>query len=119
VPVSVLWFRRDLRTRDHPALLAAAAASDVLPLFVLDPTLLDPAGAPRVAYLYRALRALRALRAATKDRLVLRAENPATAVQRVAAEAGAEAVHVSDDFGPYGARRDRAVRTALAAAGRR
>ena len=36
----MLWFRRDLRLADHPALLAARdAADEVLPLFVLDDVL--------------------------------------------------------------------------------
>ena len=34
---SVMWFRRDLRLADNPALIAAAESGDVLPLFVLDP----------------------------------------------------------------------------------
>jgi deoxyribodipyrimidine photo-lyase len=33
---AVLWFRRDLRLGDHPALLAAAADGPVVALFVLD-----------------------------------------------------------------------------------
>ena len=40
---SVLWLRRDLRLRDHPALVAAfesAGAGGVLPVFVVDPQLL-------------------------------------------------------------------------------
>jgi deoxyribodipyrimidine photo-lyase len=37
---AVLWFRRDLRLHDLPALLAAAADSaEVLACFVLDPRL--------------------------------------------------------------------------------
>ena len=52
--VSVLWFRRDLRLADNPALLAAAdaaGAGGVLPLFVLDDALRaaerrPPAGVP-------------------------------------------------------------------------
>jgi deoxyribodipyrimidine photo-lyase len=32
----VLWFRRDLRLHDHPALAAAAADGPVLAVFVLD-----------------------------------------------------------------------------------
>ncbi|MBB1034349.1 deoxyribodipyrimidine photo-lyase, partial [Dietzia sp. CQ4] len=36
--ISILWFRRDLRLADHPALLAAVDSSDeVLPVFVRDP----------------------------------------------------------------------------------
>ena len=34
---TVVWFRRDLRLRDNPALTAALADGDVLPLFVVDP----------------------------------------------------------------------------------
>lgn len=36
--VAILWFRRDLRLADHPALLVAIdSADEVLPLFVRDP----------------------------------------------------------------------------------
>lgn len=46
---SVMWFRRDLRLADNPALVdAIGAADDVVPLFVFDPRLWDPAG-PRDA----------------------------------------------------------------------
>jgi deoxyribodipyrimidine photolyase len=34
---AVVWFRRDLRVTDHPALLAALdAAEEVVPVFVVD-----------------------------------------------------------------------------------
>jgi len=57
--VSVLWFRRDLRVADNPALLAARdAADEVVALFVLDDFLRGPSGAPRLASLYGCLRAL-------------------------------------------------------------
>ncbi len=55
---SVLWFRRDLRLADHPALLAAAAEGPVRALFVFDEALWGPAGSARRAYLLRSLRAL-------------------------------------------------------------
>src|SRR5450631_1630822 len=55
---AVLWFRRDLRLSDHPALLAAAGEGPVVGLFVLDDVLRRPSGAPRIAFLYRTLRAL-------------------------------------------------------------
>jgi len=34
---SVMWFRRDLRLADNEALVAAARAGSVTPLFVIDP----------------------------------------------------------------------------------
>src|SRR6476619_7074743 len=58
---SVMWFRRDLRLADNPALLDACDSGSpggVLPLFVLDPALWGPAGISRQGYLSRSLRAL-------------------------------------------------------------
>ena len=52
---SVMWFRRDLRLADNPALLAACAADEVVPLFVIDPALWGPAGRVRRVYLLRSL----------------------------------------------------------------
>lgn len=109
---SVLWFRRDLRLADHPALVKAAEAGPVLPLFVLDPALLRGAGPVRTAFL---IRCLRTLDESTGGRLVVRHGDPATVVPTVAAEAGAEAVYVSADFGPYGRARD--TRQSLIAVG--
>lgn len=112
----VLWFRRDLRLGDHPALAEAAGAGPVAPLFVLDPALLGPAGGPRTAFL---LRCLRALNESMGGRLVVRKGDPVDVVPAVAAEAGADRVLVSADFGPYGRRRDRTVAGALRSDGRR
>ena len=110
---SVLWFRRDLRLRDHPAMHEAAKDGPVVALFVLDQALLRPSGAPRVAFLYRALRALDAELREHGGRLVLRRGDPVKALPRIARECEASAVHVSADFGPYGSRRDVAVDDAL------
>ncbi len=112
----MLWFRRDLRLADHPALVVAADAGPVVPLFVLDPALLGPAGAPRTAFLYRCLRSLDE---SLGGRLVVRAGDPVEVVPAVAAEVGAGAVLASADFGPYGRRRDQDVARGLREAGRR
>ncbi len=96
--------------------MEAAGAGPVVPLFVLDPALLGPAGGPRSAFLYRCLRALDE---STGGRLVVRHGDPVQVVPAVAAEAGAETVFVSADFGPYGRRRDHQVGGALKAEGRR
>jgi deoxyribodipyrimidine photo-lyase len=96
--------------------VAAADAGPVVPLFVLDPDLLGPAGAPRIAFLYRCLRFLDE---SLGGRLVVRTGDPVDVVPAVAAEAEAGAVLVSADFGPYGRRRDQDVARALRTAGRR
>ena len=110
---SVLWFRRDLRLRDHPALHEAAKSGPVVALFVLDPKLLKPAGAPRVAFLYRTLRALDAELREHGGALTVRRGDPTRVVPAVVRDAGAESVHVSADFNPYGSARDVAVERAL------
>jgi deoxyribodipyrimidine photo-lyase len=110
---SILWLRRDLRLRDHPALHEAAKDGPVVALFVLDPALLKPAGAPRVAFLYRTLRTMDGDLRAHGGRLLVRSGDPVTVVPQVAREAGAAAVHVSADFNPYGSRRDAEVEQAL------
>lgn len=114
----VMWFRRDLRTADHPALLAAVSAADgsrVLPLFVLDDALWEPSGTPRRD---RLVRSLTALSASLDGALVVRRGRPEDVVPAVAAELGAAAVHVTGDAGPYGRKRDERVATALTEAGR-
>ncbi len=110
---SVLWFRRDLRLRDHPALLRAAEDGPVTALFVLDDALRRPSGSPRLAFLYRSLRALDADLHAHGGQLVIRHGRPENVVPAVTREAGAGSVHVSADFGPYGAKRDERVDEAL------
>ena len=109
-----MWFRRDLRLSDNPALLAAVestgANGDVIGLYCLDDRLLGPAGPARLAFLYRNLRALDE---SIGGRLVIRRGDPATTVAQVAREVGADTVHVTEDFGPYGTARDERVEQAV------
>jgi deoxyribodipyrimidine photo-lyase len=112
-----MWFRRDLRLGDHAALAAAVAdGGDVVGMFVVDPLFTARAGAARRAFLHDCLRELDS---AMGGALVVRHGDPTAVVPAVAAEAGAEAVFVTKDFGPYGRERDAAVADALRAAGRR
>ncbi len=108
---AVMWFRRDLRLGDHPALTGALAAHRrVVPLFVWDPALVSSAGAPRLAFLARCLAGLdRSL----GGRLVVRGGDPVRVVAEVASAVGATEVWCTEDFGPYGRRRDAAVARAL------
>ena len=110
---TVLWFRRDLRLLDHPALEGAhdaAAGGGVLPLFVLDPLLWSRSGTPRRMWL---LQSLRALRDATDGALVLRSGSPEVVVREIADTVGADSVHVTGDAGPYGRARDERVEQRL------
>ncbi|MDQ6783387.1 MAG: DNA photolyase family protein [Actinomycetota bacterium] len=105
------WIRRDLRLADNPALNAAAATGEVVPLFILDDTLWAPSGDARRAWL---LGALGALDGAIGGHLVIREGDPVDQVVTVAREVGALSVFAAADFGPYGRRRDDAAAAALA-----
>ncbi len=108
-----MWFRRDLRLRDHPALAAAAAAGSVLPLFVVDERLMGPSGASRRLFLLDSLRSLDGDLRAVGSRLHVRSGPPEQIVPVVASEVGATSVHLSADFAPYGSARDERVGKAL------
>lgn len=107
----MLWFRRDLRLADNPALRAAIdAADEVLALFVWDPVLCGPAGPSRLAFLHGCVRALDA---DLDGGLVTRTGRPEQVVAQVARSVSANSVHVAADHGPYGRDRDERVARAL------
>jgi deoxyribodipyrimidine photo-lyase len=108
---SIVWFRRDLRLADNAALAEAIRQGEVIPVFVIDPVLLqsDRAGPKRVAWLAANLRALdRSLRARGSQLIVRRGE-PAAELIRLAREAQATNVFFNLDLTPYARRRDRRV----------
>ena len=114
-----MWFRRDLRLVDNPALIAAGAdGAEVVPVFVIDPTFAS-SGAPRLAYLHGALRSLDAsIRRHSGAGLVIRHGDPSSVMPALATETGADTVFVARDYSPYGRRRDGAVKLALERDGR-
>ena len=110
---TLLWFRRDLRLHDYPALIAAADAADndeVLACFVLDPRLEASSGERRLQFLGDSLRQLRD---ELDGRLLVTRGQPDKQIPRIAKEIGASSVHISEDFAPFGKRRDERVSTAL------
>ena len=106
-----MWFRRDLRLADNPALTQAAVDGDAVALFVLDPVLWDSAGPVRRSYLAASLAALDA---SIGGQLIVRQGAPESVVPEVVAQCAASSVHIAADFGPYGAARDVRVERALA-----
>lgn len=116
---AIVWFRRDLRLHDHPALVAAASAERLVPLYVLDPGLLAGrfASPTRTWFLLGTVAALRASLRSIGSDLVVRVGDPREIVPAMASAVGAAGVWVSRDHGPYGRSRDRAVAEALRAAG--
>jgi len=112
---AIWWLRRDLRLADNEALAAAARARRMIPVFILDPALLDgPAASPqRVAFLLDGLRRLDDDLRACGSRLVVRRDRPVTALAELVAETGASVVYAQEDYSDYAKRRDAAVERLL------
>jgi len=118
--VALVWFRRDLRLHDHPALCAALAGHEqIVPVFCLDDRLLHGrhASGSRTAFLLESLANLDGQVAERGGRLVIRHGPPERELPALAAETGATEVHLSRDPSPYEAARGRRVRLALEQAG--
>ena len=116
---TVIWFRRDLRVTDHPALLAAveeasSAGGAVAPLFVVDDVLVASSGANRRSFLAASLASLDEQ---LDGALALRRGRPDQVVPAFAGEVGARTVFATGDTAPFGRRRDARVAGALAASG--
>src|SRR4051794_16731697 len=113
---ALVWFRRDLRLHDHPALHDALAAHDeVVPVFCLDDRLLHGrfASGPRTAFMLGCLEALDGELQARGAGLVIRHGRPEEELPKLAAEVGAEAVFWTSDVSPFARARDRRVTEAL------
>ncbi|HKJ11551.1 MAG TPA: deoxyribodipyrimidine photo-lyase [Ornithinimicrobium sp.] len=112
MPTAMLWLRRDLRLHDLPALTAAWKAADggrVLPVFVLDPDLLEQSDVRT----HCLLSALEEAQQAYEGAIVLRRGKPAEVLPTLVQESGAQSVHISAESTPYGRRRDEQVSDAL------
>jgi deoxyribodipyrimidine photo-lyase len=107
---SIIWFRRDLRISDHPALLAAIEEADeIVPVFILDKTLIDATGTKRLAYLANSLRALDE---SLNNSLHVMVGDQVEVLKELMQRYDAESVHISQEFEPYGVARDARVEAA-------
>nr|WP_314436008.1 deoxyribodipyrimidine photo-lyase [uncultured Brevundimonas sp.] len=114
----ILWFRRDLRLRDNPALnRALEAGSPILPLFILDEGEERNLGGASRWWLDKALRALMSDLEARGARLILRRGDSLAELQTLIAETGADALFLNRRFEPTGFEHDTDIAHALQAQG--
>lgn len=117
---AILWFRRDLRLSDNPALNAALASAErVLPVYIHAPDEAAPwgPGAASRWWLHHSLAALdRQLRARGAP-LILRAGPSAATLLALATETGARAVFWNRVYEPALLKREADLHRCLAAAG--
>jgi len=113
---AIVWFRRDLRLADNPALVAAARSGlPVIPLYIHSPG--DEgdwaAGAASNAWLHRSLRALNRRLLGLGSRLLIRAGSARDVLPTLVRETGAQVVAWNARIEPLLAARDRALADAL------
>jgi deoxyribodipyrimidine photo-lyase len=114
---ALLWFTRDLRLHDHPALRAALDGGEgVVPVFCFDDRLLGGrhSSGPRTQFM---LECLADLDERLGGLLVIRWGWPERELPALAREIGATAMHFSGDSGPFARRRIGRVTRALREAG--
>jgi deoxyribodipyrimidine photo-lyase len=118
--VTLVWFRRDLRLDDQPALAAALAGGrQVACAFVLDPGVVEAGddASARVQFLLEGLRDLDHRLREHGGGLIVRHGDGADEIARLAGELGATGVHACADGEPYALQRDERARRACAAVG--
>ena len=102
-----MWFRRDLRLADNPALLEALTSADhIVPVFILDEKLISATGSKRLAYLGQSLRALDE---SLENRLHVMVGDQVEVLKELSLRYGATSIHISAEYEPYGVTRDARV----------
>ena len=101
---SIVWFRRDLRISDHPALVAALSESDeIVPVFIIDSKLIERTGSNGLAYLAQSLQHLDA---SLDKKLQVIAGQPIEVLKKLQEKYNAQSVHISAEYEPISAAQD-------------
>jgi len=107
---NIVWFRRDLRVGDHPALNAALdGADEIVPVFILDKAQIAEAGDKLLAYMGQSLRALDE---SLGNCLHIIEGDQVEVLKELIEMYGVTEVHISDEYERYGAARDARVEAA-------
>ncbi len=117
---ALIWFRRDLRLDDNPALQAALRAGhEPVPVYIHAPDEEDPwaPGAASRAWLHRSLLALDADLRARGSRLVIRRGESLAELEKLIAETRAEALHWNRLYEPASIARDTRIKQGLKSRG--
>ncbi|UCH60746.1 MAG: deoxyribodipyrimidine photo-lyase [Anaerolineales bacterium] len=108
----IWWIRRDLRLKDNWSLRAAATqGAQVLPVFILDPRILDSprTGAKRLNFLLGGLNALRSSLEKLGGKLIIRSGHPEQVLKILLEESGAEMIFAEADTTPFARKRDESI----------
>jgi len=107
---SIMWFRRDLRLIDNPALLAAIeAGEEIVPIFILDPKLIQITGAKGLAYLAKSLQSLDE---SLGNKLLVCEGDPVDVLKDLKKKYEVTSVHIATEYDQYAIERDTSIESA-------
>jgi deoxyribodipyrimidine photo-lyase len=117
-PVTICWFRRDLRLDDNTALCQALKSGfPVLPLFIFDKNILNKLSNKkdkRVAFLHNTILALQDELKKYGSTFHVVYDTPEQAFQNIIRDFDVKAVYTNEDYESYAINRDNQIATLLA-----
>jgi deoxyribodipyrimidine photo-lyase len=117
-PLSVFWFRRDLRLEDNAGLYhALKSGNPVLPFFIFDKEILDKLedkDDARVSFIYKAIEELNKECQKQDSSLHVVYDKPERAWKELIEQYNVAAVYTNHDYEPYAKQRDGTIKDLLA-----
>lgn len=118
--VAIVWFRRDLRVEDNPAIVQACKNADhVIPLFVWAPQEESPwqPGAASQWWLHHSLNSLQKELSQKNSKLILRQGKSEIELKEIIKVTGASSVYWNHCYEPVLSKRDASIKESLNALG--
>lgn len=116
-PISIFWFRRDLRLRDNRGLYEALASGNpVLPIFIFDTEILKelPKDDARVTFIFNQLRGIQAeIQKSSGGDLQVYYGEPLQIFSELLEAHSIISVYTNDDYEPYALKRDDSIKNVL------
>lgn len=116
-PVSVFWFRRDLRLHDnHGLYLALKDDLPVLPIFIFDKHILDDLEDKddiRITFIFNEVHHIKKGIEKVGSSLIIKYDTPKAAWQQLLQEYNIKKVYFNHDYEPYAIERDKEISALL------
>lgn len=116
-PVSLFWFRRDLRFEDNAGLFHALHAGwPVVPVFIFDTEILgalENRSDRRVAFIHKAVSRLQEIAEGIGSTLDVRFGRPDEIFRQLIGDYNIQGVYTNHDYEPYACKRDEGIKVLL------
>jgi len=115
-PITIFWFRRDLRLEDNVGLFHALKSdNNVLPIFIFDTDILEklPKNDARVNFIHDQLTAINAQLNTLESSLAIYSGKPIDIYKKLSVQFNIKAVYTNHDYEPYAIKRDKEIDTFL------